>query len=155
MTINHTWAYRAKDREFKSAETLIRSLIEVISRGGNFLLDVGPQPDGQIQPEFVERLQSMGQWVHKNAVAIYDSSYGPIQGEPGFRTTSRGAGTYVFVMDASAMEIRLHGLQKTVGQVRLVSSGKPLAFSAISRGIRIPLAKDLRSEGIPVLEIRA
>ena len=54
MTINDTWAYRPKDRNFKSSDTLIYSLVEIISRGGNFLLDVGPQPDGRIQEEFVE-----------------------------------------------------------------------------------------------------
>ena len=58
MTINNTWAYNANDHEFKSAQFLIRSLVEVASRGGNFLLNVGPQPDGQIQPEFQERLRS-------------------------------------------------------------------------------------------------
>lgn len=52
MTINNTWAYNKNDHDFKSARTLIRGLVEVASRGGNFLLNVGPQPDGQIQPEF-------------------------------------------------------------------------------------------------------
>ena len=52
MTINKTWAYNANDREYKPAEFLIRSLVEVASRGRNFLLNVGPQPDGLIQPEF-------------------------------------------------------------------------------------------------------
>jgi alpha-L-fucosidase len=52
MTINNTWAYKTNDHEFKSAQFLIRSLVEVASRGGNFLLNVGPQPNGQIQPEF-------------------------------------------------------------------------------------------------------
>jgi alpha-L-fucosidase len=125
----------------------------VISRGGNFLLDVGPQPDGQIQPEFSERLKAMGQWVHKNAAAIYDSGYGPIQNESQFRTTSRGSNTYVFVMDATATEISLGALQRPVGQVRLTSTGKPIKFSTSAEGVRIPLTKELWSDGIPVLEV--
>ncbi len=52
MTINNTWAYNSHDHEYKSGQMLIRSLVEVASRGGNFLLNVGPQPDGVIQPEF-------------------------------------------------------------------------------------------------------
>jgi len=126
MTINDTWAYRPKDRNFKSSDTLIYSLVEIISRGGNFLLDVGPQPDGRIQEEFVERLEAVGRWTRKNAAAIYGSTYGPIQGEAQFRTTTRRSSTYVFVMDPSADEIRLRGLNKTVGHVRLVATGKPL-----------------------------
>jgi alpha-L-fucosidase len=154
MTINETWAYRPKDRNFKSVDTLIRSLIEIISRGGNLLLDVGPQPDGQIQPEFVERLEGIGQWTHRNAVAIYGSTYGPIQGEASYRTTERGSSIYVFVVDSSAEDIRVEGLQKTVSQAQLVATGKPVAFTATPGGIRISLTKELWSYGIPVIELR-
>ena len=71
MTINDTWAYRPKDQNRKMTDTLIRSLIEVISRGGNFLLDVGPQPDGQIRPEFADRLHRVGEWTRRNAGAVH------------------------------------------------------------------------------------
>jgi alpha-L-fucosidase len=155
MTINDTWAYRPKDRNFKSSDTLIYSLVEIISRGGNFLLDVGPQPDGRIQEEFVERLEAVGRWTHKNAAAIYGSTYGPIQGEAQFRTTTRGSSTYVFVMDPSADEIRLRGLNKTVGHVRLVATGKPLPITLAPQGIRIPVAKELWLDGIPVIEVQS
>jgi len=154
MTINETWAYRPKDRNFKNVDTLIRSLIEIISRGGNLLLDVGPQSDGQIQPEFVERLEAVGQWTHRNAAAIYGSTYGPIQGEASFRTTERGSSIYVFVVDSSAKEIRVEALQKTVSKVLVVATGKPVAFRATPGGIRIPLAKELWNGGIPVIELR-
>jgi alpha-L-fucosidase len=154
MTINETWAYRPKDRSFKNVDTLIRSLIEIISRGGNLLLDVGPQPDGQIQPEFVERLEAVGQWTRGNAAAIYGSTYGPIQGEASFRTTERGSSIYVFVVDSSAKEIRVERLQKTVSKVQVVATGKPVAFTAIPGGICIPLAKELWNDGIPVMELR-
>jgi alpha-L-fucosidase len=155
MTINDTWAYRPKDRNFKSSDTLIYSLVEIISRGGNFLLDVGPQPDGRIQEEFVERLEAVGRWTRKNAAAIYGSTYGPIQGEAQFRTTTRRSSTYVFVMDPSADEIRLRGLNKTVGHVRLAATGKPLPFTLAPQGIRIPVAKELWLDGIPVIEVQS
>jgi alpha-L-fucosidase len=153
MTINETWAYRPKDRNFKDADTLVRSLIEIISRGGNLLLDVGPQPDGQIQPEFVERLEALGDWTHRNAAAIYGSTYGPIQGEPAFRTTERGNSVYLFAMDSSAEEIRVQGLRKTVSEVQMVATGRPVAFTATAGGIRIPNAKSLWANGIPVIEL--
>ena len=155
MTINDTWAYRPKDRNFKSSDTLIYSLVEIISRGGNLLLDVGPQPDGRIQEEFVERLEAVGRWTRKNAAAIYGSTYGPIQGEAQFRTTTRRSSTYVFVMDPSADEIRLRGLNKTVGHVRLAATGKPLPFTLAPQGIRIPVAKELWLDGIPVIEVQS
>jgi alpha-L-fucosidase len=155
MTINETWAYRPKDRNFKSVDTLIRSLIEIISRGGNFLLDVGPQPDGQIQSEFVERLEAVGDWTHRNAAAIYGSTYGPIQGQASFRTTERGNSIYLFAMDSSAEDLRVEGLQKTVSKVLMVATGKPVPFTAAAGGIRIPEMKRLWSNGIPVIELRS
>jgi len=154
MTINDTWAYRGKDRNFKSADLLIRSMVEIISRGGNFLLDVGPQPEGQIQPEFVERLESVGKWVQTNSTAIYGSTYGPIQGEAQYRTTERGASIFAFVMDASCSEIRLKGLPRKIANVRLVSNAKSIPFTAVSGEIRIPVAKEFWADGIPVMEMR-
>jgi alpha-L-fucosidase len=154
MTINGAWSYRPKDRNFKSVDTLIRSLIEVISLGGNFLLDVGPQPDGQIQTEFVERLHAVGTWTHLNAAAIYGSTYGPIQGQPAYRTTARDASIFVFVMDDAATELTVGPLERPVRQVGLLATGKPLAFKPSGKGIRVPLDRALRESGIPVLEIR-
>ena len=154
MTINHTWAYRPKDRDFKSSDALIRALIEVVSRGGNLLLDVGPQPDGQIQPEFVERLEAVGQWTRRNAAAIYGSTFGPIQGQASCRTTARGASIFVFVMDSTATEVVVTRPDRPVRQVKLVATGKPLAFHPSGKGVRIPLEKAIWEQGIPVLELR-
>jgi alpha-L-fucosidase len=155
MTINDTWAFRPQDRNFKSADGLIRSMVEIISRGGNFLLNVGPQPDGSIQPEFAERLETMGKWVHKNALAIFSSTYGPIQEEAQFRTTARGNSVYAFIMDASCSEIILRGLTEKLTHAKLLSHGRPVPISAATGGgIRIPIAKDMWADGIPVVEIR-
>ena len=153
MTINNTWAYRPKDRNFKSTDALIRALIEVISRGGNFLLDVGPQPDGLIQPEFVERLQAMGEWTRRNAAAIYGSTYGPLQGQATYRTTARGNNVFVFVMDVGATEVAVGALDMPVHQVKLLGTEKPLAFRPSGKGIRVPLDRALWEHGIPVLQI--
>lgn len=154
MTINGTWAYRPKDRDFKSSDALIRALIEIISRGGNLLLDVGPQPDGQIQSEFVERLEAVGRWTGLNAAAIYGSTYGPIQGQPSYRATAHGASIYIFVMDEIGTEVIVSHLDRPVSKVTLVATGKPLSFHLSGKGIRIPLDKALWEQGIPVLELR-
>jgi alpha-L-fucosidase len=153
MTINNTWAYRPKDRNFKSTDALIRTLIEVISRGGNFLLDVGPQPDGLIQPEFVERLQAMGEWTKRNAAAIYGTTFGPLQGHFAYRTTSRGTSVFVFVMDSDAAEVLVGALSRPVHQVKMLATGEPLAFHSSANAIRVPLDKALWEHGIPVLQI--
>jgi alpha-L-fucosidase len=153
MTINNTWAYRPKDHNFKSTDILIRVLIEVISRGGNFLLDVGPQPDGVIQPEFVERLQAMGEWTRRNAAAIYGSTYGPLQGQTAYRTTSRAGKFYVFAMDSAATELIVGPLDRPVREVKLLATGKPLTFHTNGKNTSIPLNKELWEQGIPVFEV--
>ncbi len=154
MTINNTWAYRPKDREFKSAETLIRDLVEIIGRGGNFLLDVGPQPDGRILTEFAERLEAVGKWVHANEEAIYGSTYGPVQGQNGFRTTARESKTYVFVMNSSAATIEIKGANTRVGNVRHIATGNSVPFQQAEDVIRVSISQQLWSTGLPVLELR-
>ncbi len=99
MTINDTWAYNAHDHHFKSSTDLIRGLVEVASRGGNFLLNVGPQPDGLIQPEFQERLRAVGDWITVNGESIYETTYGPIQGQAPFRMTAKGSDLFIHVFD--------------------------------------------------------
>ena len=78
MTMNTTWGYSKYDHDWKSTRTLIDTLIEVVSKGGNFLLNVGPTADGTIPAESVERLQEVGRWLKVNGEAIYGASASPI-----------------------------------------------------------------------------
>jgi alpha-L-fucosidase len=71
MTINDTWGYKSDDTNFKSAETLIRNLCDIASKGGNYLLNVGPTSAGEIPQPEVERLAEMGAWMKVNGEAIY------------------------------------------------------------------------------------
>ncbi len=71
MTMNFNgWGYNHYETEFRNGPQLIRQLIEIASKGGNFLLNIGPGPDGTIQPEFVERLKQIGAWLRVNGEAI-------------------------------------------------------------------------------------
>jgi alpha-L-fucosidase len=128
MTINNTWAYNQNDHEYKSSQVLIRSLVEVASRGGNFLLNVGPQPDGTIQPEFQERLRAIGAWLTVNGEAIYETTYGPVQGSSAIRTTSKGKSVFVHVFDWPSAALEVPGLEAKVISARLLAGGKPLTF---------------------------
>jgi len=130
MTINDTWAYNANDRRFKSATDLVRTLVEVAARGGNFLLNVGPTPAGTIQPEFEERLRAVGAWLKDNGDAIYGTTYGPLQDLTFGRTTARGKTIYLHVFDwPTASTLDVPGLRSKVARVTLLAGRRPVAFT--------------------------
>ena len=83
MTISANWAFRRNDHVFKSTETLLRNLIDIASKGGNYLLNVGPDADGVIPQEEVDRLREMGKWLSVNGEAIYGCGATPFAGAHG------------------------------------------------------------------------
>jgi alpha-L-fucosidase len=71
MTMNNTWGFKTSDTNWKSSETLVKNLVDIVSKGGNFLLNVGPTSEGLIPEASVERLKEMGEWTKVNGEAIY------------------------------------------------------------------------------------
>ncbi|WP_263417826.1 alpha-L-fucosidase [Terriglobus albidus] len=83
MTINDTWGYKSFDTNFKSTETLLHNLIDITSKGGNYLLNIGPDAQGKVPEPEVERLHAMGKWLAVNGEAIYGAKatlFGPEAG---------------------------------------------------------------------------
>ena len=154
MTINNTWAYNAHDHNFKSANELIRALVEVCSRGGNFLLNIGPQPDGSVQPEFQQRLRAIGDWVTVNGSSIYGSTYGPLQGAPGYRTTRKGANIYLHIFDWPAAPLQITGLDAKVLSARLLANNQPLTFQHKEHGVNIELPPQAPDPNVSVIALR-
>jgi alpha-L-fucosidase len=99
MTMNDTWGFKKQDHNWKSTETLIRNLIDIASKGGNYLLNVGPTGEGLIPDASVERLQAIGQWMQVNSQAIYDTTASPFNRQlPWGRCTTKidGADTTLY-----------------------------------------------------------
>lgn len=98
-TINRAWGYNQNDKNFKTTRDLIRYLVRAAGFNANFLLNVGPMPNGKIQPEFAERLKQMGDWLRLNGEAIYATRGGPITPRPWGVTTQRGSNVYIHILD--------------------------------------------------------
>lgn len=92
MTINNTWGYKSTDTNFKSTETLLRNLIDIASKGGNYLLNVGPTAQGIIPQPEVERLLEMGKWLKVNGEAIYATGPNPFPRTPPVAAETSQAG---------------------------------------------------------------
>ena len=101
QTLNGTWGYSADNQEWKTSQALIRELIDTVSRGGNFLLNIGPMPDGSIPPESIRIFKEIGFWMKKNGEAIYGTRANPLNIELTWgRLTRKGEDiTYIFVYD--------------------------------------------------------
>lgn len=89
MTMNDTWGFKQSDRNWKSAEEMIRMLCDIASKGGNFLLNVGPQANGKIPQASIERLMRIGQWMETNGDAIYGTKASPFARLPWGRCTQK------------------------------------------------------------------
>ena len=98
-TINDTWGFKAEDHYWKSTTTLIRDLVDIASKGGNYLLNVGPTAEGRIPEPSVERLLRVGAWLETNGKAVYGTTAGPLQGLDWCRTTAEPGRVYLHVFD--------------------------------------------------------
>ena len=154
MTINNTWAYNMHDHDYKSAQFLIRGLVEVASRGGNFLLNVGPQPDGVIQPEFQERLRAIGDWLAVNGESIYGTTYGPIQGSDSIRTTAKRETVFVHIFDWPASPLTVNGLTPKVISAHALATGESLKFRQSEGKLEIDLPAKAPDPNVTVIALR-
>lgn len=89
MTMNGSWGYKSWDDKWKSTETLIRNLVDIASKGGNYLLNIGPKEDGTFPQESLDRLKQIGDWMKINSEAIYATKASPLAPLPWGRVTRK------------------------------------------------------------------
>ena len=142
MTMNNTWGYKLHDHKWKPAKDLIRKLVDIASKGGNFLLNVGPTAEGLIPAPSVERLEAMGKWLAVNGESIYGTRAGGLDKLPWGRCTRKPGKIYLHVFDWPAGgKLVLPGPAEKVKTAYLLADPKraPLAVSRQGDKVRIEL----------------
>jgi alpha-L-fucosidase len=157
MTLNDTWGFQSFDDDWKDTRTLVRLLIDAASKGGNFLLNVGPTAQGVIPSQSVSRLHEMGDWMRANGEAVYGTTASPY-GLPawGRYTAKASAGrVYAHVFDwPKDRRLPLTGVKEKPRAVYLLSDRKPLVVEQAADGwtVQLPVVRPSAISSVLVLE---
>jgi alpha-L-fucosidase len=121
VTLNDTWGFKKDDHNWKSTQTLIRQLVDVVSKNGNYLLNVGPTAEGVIPQPSVERLLEVGRWMKVNSEAIYSAKPSPFPYEFDWGAITVKPGKfYLHLVEWPGNEFVLYGLKNKVKAARLL-----------------------------------
>lgn len=123
-TMNNSWGYNESDQNYKSTKDLIHYLVKAAGNNANFLLNVGPKPDGTIQPEFIQHLAEMGKWTKANGESIYGTRGGPIGPQSWGVTTQTKDKVYLHVLAESDSVIAVPDLGRKIGSISLLDGSK-------------------------------
>jgi alpha-L-fucosidase len=143
-TINNSWGYNASDKSLKSTRALVQYLVRAAGNNANFLLNVGPMPNGKIQPEFVSRLREVGVWLQKNGEAIYGTRGGPLAPRSWGVTTQKGNKVYLHILDWQDPVLALPIFSKHIAAARLLTDGTKVDYTENDFGLllRLPARRD-------------
>jgi alpha-L-fucosidase len=140
MTMNTTWGYSEHDQQWKTDETLIRNLIDIVSKGGNYLLNIGPMGDGLVPEESVKSMKAIGKWMAVNSESIYATTASLFPKLSWGRSTTKGNTIYLHVFEwPEDGTLPVPGLQTKVQSARLLGGQGVLKTNRSGDGLRVLL----------------
>lgn len=130
ITMNNNWGYNEQDKFYKSPDMIIKKLVECVSKGGNMILNIGPDIKGNVPPESVEVLKRVGQWMKGNNESIYGCDYSGLNKPEYGRITRKGKKIYYHVMENPIGFVALHGIKKEeIKKIRLLATGTEIKIA--------------------------
>lgn len=155
-TINNSWGFNLQDARNKSKKDLIQYLVKAAGYGANFLLNVGPMPNGQIQPEHVELLKQMGEWTRIYGETIYGTRGGPLSAREWGVTTQKGNKIYVHILNWQDETLTLPKPGKKVVSAKVFKDKSPVKFleNEFGLSLQIPKAKMDDVDTVVELEVK-
>ena len=156
LTMNESWGFNITDTKFKATAELIHYLVRAAGRDANLLLNIGPRPDGTIQPEAVARLDSLGEWLRANGPSIYGTRGGPISPRPWGVTTQRGDTIFVHLLDWSDRVVSIPAFGAKIVGASILGTGARVRVAQTETAVTLAMPTDARGEvdRIIVLETR-
>lgn len=143
MTICSQWSWKPDDK-LKTLKECIDILVQTVGGDGNLLLNVGPMPDGRIEPRQVNRLKEIGAWLRANGKSIYGTRGGPFRPAPWGCSTHQGSSIYVHVLDWPENGLVLPSLDEKIDTATLID-GTGIDFKQDSTGIRCEVPVELQN----------
>ncbi len=154
MTMNGSWGYKPSDHNWKSSKVLIQNLVDIVSKGGNFLLNVGPDAEGLFPPESVERLRAIGEWTKANGESIYGAKASPYDRPDWGRFTSKQGLLYAHIFDwPEDSRIQISNDVKVTKAYLLVEPDKELEIMTSDSGDIILLPEEAPDSSATVIKI--
>jgi alpha-L-fucosidase len=151
LTMNESWGFNITDKKFKSVRELVGFLVRAAGNDANLLLNIGPRPDGTIQPEAVERLRALGDWLRVNGKSIYGTRGGPVPPREWGVTTRRGDTVFVHVLDWPDRLLALPDFGARIVRASVLSSGAPVDVVQTANGATLALPPAVAGEPDRVL----
>ncbi len=159
MTMNDTWGFKTDDHNWKSSKQLIQNLIEASSKGGNYLLNVGPEPTGKFPAPIIQRLADIGKWMKINGESIYGTIPGPFKVIPWGKVTEKPITNgstilYLHVFNwPKNGKLLLPGLSNALSSAQILAGGKSLKFKKEDNNVVVNVPENAPDENATVIKI--
>ena len=137
-TINNSWGFNINDRSYKTVKQIIHYLVNAAGRNANFLLNIGPMPNGKIQPEFADTLAIVGKWMQKNGESIYGTRGNLVAPQQWGVVTYKNNTIYAHVLNTPQQPyIFVPSVKGKITKVTLLSDGSSIKFKQQPEGVFI------------------
>ncbi|WP_411029731.1 alpha-L-fucosidase [Spongiimicrobium sp. 3-5] len=152
-TINHSWGFNLQDGKHKSVKDLILYLVKAAGNNANFLLNVGPMPNGEIQKEHKDRLKAIGKWLQTNGETIYGTRQGAVKLGNKIVSTQKGDTMYLHLLELEGTEVVIPNFSQKIKKVSFFGSKSPIRFKQRKGELTFSIPESEQDELDTIIEI--
>jgi alpha-L-fucosidase len=155
-TMNGSWGFNIIDQNYKSVKQLIHTMVKAAGYGSNFLLNTGPMPNGKIQPENVDTLLAIGNWLETYGESIYGTRSGPVKPADWGASTQKGNQVYLHILDYEENMLEISGMTAKVKSAKLFDDGSSVSYKQNKRSLVLsfPERRTDSIDTIVILELK-